>query len=115
LRLAARGISFVFNASARAETVELKTVDEGLAELRRYAATNLRTIRARHPEQPAPFWADRLDSSSLRDRLMRLVLNPFSDLIVDVAIPIVPFSIQRRLLNYKVMREVSRGYREGAA
>ena len=61
LRLATLRQTFIFNERARALTVETKTVDEGLAQLRQYARTNLRAIRARHPDGPAPFWIDRLE------------------------------------------------------
>jgi cellulose synthase/poly-beta-1,6-N-acetylglucosamine synthase-like glycosyltransferase len=54
LRLHQRGITFVFNSDAVATSVETKSVDAALDELRRYGATNLRTTRARHPELPAP-------------------------------------------------------------
>lgn len=113
LRLAGLGRSFVFNAAAKAYTGETKTVDEGLRQLRRYAQTNLRTIRAKHPDGPAPFWIDRLESRRHVDRALRFLLNPLSDRLVDALFPRVPWALQRRLLNYKVIRTVFAGYREG--
>jgi glycosyltransferase involved in cell wall biosynthesis len=109
------GRPLVYNAQARATTVEPKTVDAGLAQLRRYATTNLHAILRKHPDAPAPFWIDRLDSPRLRNRLMRLMLNPLTDLVVNLALPVTPFAIQRRLLNYKVIRAVFSGYQEGPA
>ena len=113
-RLAARGIPFIFNAQARALTVEPKSIDEGLRELRRYAQTNLRTIRSRYPDAPAPFRVDLDESTGWRGRLFRALLNPITDRIVDGSLSRVPWAIQRRLLNYKVIRAVFAGYREGA-
>ncbi len=110
-----RRLRFVFNPAARAETVEDKTIEQGLAELRRYARTNLRAIRQRHPDPPAPFWVDRLESRRLRDRALRACLNPLTDRVVDLLLPITPFAIQRLLLNYKVVRAVFAGYAEGAS
>jgi glycosyltransferase involved in cell wall biosynthesis len=110
LRLAEGGLRFLFNGAAVADTTENKTIDEGLAELGRYARTNLRTTRRRHPSGPAPFWIDRLESRRWRDRLLRLALNPVSDRIVDSLLPRVPFVLQRQLLNYKVIRTVFRAY-----
>jgi hypothetical protein len=115
IRLASElGRKLAFNAMARAHTVEDKTIDEGLAQLRRFGATNLRRIRVRHPNAPAPFWIERADSTDIRSRLFRALLNPVADRIVDVLLPITPWVIQRRLLNYKVIRAVFSGYREGA-
>ncbi len=114
LRLAKRGLSFVFSAEARAVTKELKSADEGLRELHRFAATNLRTIRARNPGPPAPFQIDRLESRRMRDRLVRLLLNPVTDRLVDLFLHRVPWVLQRQLLNYKVIRTVFRGYAEGS-
>lgn len=116
LRLARlRGRTLVFNARARAYTVETKTVDEGLLQLRRYAQTNLRAIRRKHPDGPAPFWIDRLESRRPLDRAFRLLLNPFTDRLVDALLPRAPWGLQRRLLSYKVIRTVFRGYVEGGA
>jgi glycosyltransferase involved in cell wall biosynthesis len=114
LRLAKRGRHFIFNGGARATSIETKTVVEGLAQLRRYARTNLHTTRARHPGGPAPFWIDRFDSRTLVNRALRALLNPLTDRIVDLALPRMPFPVQRRLLDYKVIRAVFSGYSEGA-
>ena len=113
LRLAEKGLRFIFNADARATTVEHKTVAKGLSELRAYARINLHRTRARHPDGPAPYWIDRADSKQIEDRLFRLLLNRVSDRIVDLLLPRTPWPIQRRLLNYKVIRAVFSGYREG--
>ena len=113
-RLAAAGLPFAFNAAAIAETWETKTVDQGLAELRRYGATNLAAIRTLHPAAPAPFLVDRLESARPRDRLFRLMLNPLTDVLIDLAMRISPVSLKMRLLNYKVIRAVFTGYRERA-
>lgn len=114
LRLAEqRSLPFIFNASAVAETVERKSVTEGLAQLDRFARTNLRAIRSRHPSGPAPFWVDRLDSPRPVDRILRMALNPLTDAVVRFLLMRVPFTLQRRLLDYLVIRTVFRGYVEG--
>jgi len=114
LKLHERGLPFVFNASAFATSVERKTFAEGLDELWRYGAGNLRTTRARHPNLPAPYTVDRLESRKPRDRAFVALLNPLTDLVVDMALRIPWFPLQRRLLNYKVLRAVWSGYRDGA-
>lgn len=114
LRLAdTLGLEFAYNADAVARTTEGKSVAEGLAQLDQYSRTNLRTIRHRHPTGPAPFWIDRLESSRWSDRLFRLALNPVGETLARALLPWVPFAVQRRLLNYLVIRTVFRGYVEG--
>jgi glycosyltransferase involved in cell wall biosynthesis len=113
IRLELVGRTFVFTADAKAYTVENKTIDEGLSQLRRYAQTNLRAIRRKHPDGPAPFMVDRAESARLLDRAFRLVLNPLTDRLVDLLLPRAPWAFQRRLLNYNVIRTVFAGYREG--
>jgi glycosyltransferase involved in cell wall biosynthesis len=110
-----RQTTFVFNPAARAMTVEDKTTAQGLAELAQYARTNLRTIRQRYPNLPAPLWIDRLDSPRLGDRLLRALMNPLTDRLVNLLLPVSPFSVQRRLLNYKVIRTVFAAYGESSA
>ena len=114
LRLAAeRGIPFVFNAEARAATVETKTMAEGLAQLDRYARSNLRTVRSRQPDGPAPYWLDRLESGRVPDRALRGLMNPISDAIARVVIRLAPWPLRRSAINYLVLRTVWHGYREG--
>ena len=114
LRLAAeRSVAIVFNSRACATTVETKTTAEGLAQLDRYARTNLRAIRARHPSRPAPYWLDRLESRRPRDRALRALMNPLSDAIARVAARIGPWPLRRAAINYLVLRTVWRGYVEG--
>ena len=114
LRLASeRGLSFVFNERAVASTMEMKSVDQGLAQLDRFARTNLRSIRARHPAGAAPFWIDRLGSSRVPDRLLRLALNPIGERLARLLLFRVPFAIQRRILDYLVLRTVWRGFWDG--
>jgi len=114
LRLAKeRGATFVYNDAARADTVEHKTVQRGLAELRRYGATNLRAIRRKHPGPPAPYWIDRLERPRLRDRILRALMNPLSDVAARAVVRWAPFALKRRALDYLVLRNVWRGYEEG--
>jgi GT2 family glycosyltransferase len=115
LRLAAeRGVRFVFNADARATTVEDKSLDQALAQLDRYARTNLRRIRARHPAGPAPYRLDLLESGGFRGRAMLLAMNPLSDLAARALLPWAPWPVRRRVIDYLVLRTVWRGYREGS-
>ena len=112
LRLASKGLPFVYNADARAVSTEEKTIEDGLAELHQFARTNLPAIRRRHPRGPAPFMVDRLESRRVRDRALRLALNPLADRLVRSLLPRVPFRVQRLLLHYLVIRTVFRGYGE---
>jgi hypothetical protein len=95
--------------------VEPKTIERGHGELQLYARTTLRAIRKRHPNMPAPFGIDRAESTRWRDRALRALVNPLTDVFVDLALPRAPWALHRQLLNYKVLRMVFRGYREGAA
>ncbi len=108
-----RDLRFYYNASAEAMTIEGKTIPAAMAELETYGGTNLRLIRARHPGPPAPFWIDRLEAPRLRDRVFLAAMNPVTDRIVDGLLPHVPFGVQRRLIDYKVIRTIFRGYVQG--
>lgn len=110
-----RGLVLVFNSDARAETIEHKTMEQGLAQLREFARTGLGPIRARHQEARSWFLVDRAESPRLRDRIFRSFLNPAVEGIADVLLRVAPFRVQRQLLNYKVIRAVFAGYREGLA
>jgi GT2 family glycosyltransferase len=112
IRLAEAGRSLVFTADAVAETEDDVRVDDRLEQLDRFAKKNLPLIRQRHPNGPAPFWIDRLESRRLGDRLLRAMLNPVSDWLARALLPRSPFPVQRILLNYLVIRTVFRGYRE---
>ncbi|MBA2381791.1 MAG: glycosyltransferase family 2 protein [Chloroflexi bacterium] len=114
LRLAEeRHLTFVYNEQAVARTIETKSVAEGLSQLDRYARTNLRAIRRRHPNGPAPFWIDRATSRRIRDRILRLALNRVGEATARTLLPRMPFQVQRRLLDYLVIRTVFNGYLDG--
>lgn len=115
LRLAELGYRLFFNAAALATTVESKTVKEALQEMRRLGQENLPRVWRSHPDGPAPFWIDRFASPRLRDRMLRLLLNPVTDALVGALLPVSPFWLQRRLLNYQVLRAVWRGYHDAMA
>jgi glycosyltransferase involved in cell wall biosynthesis len=108
-----RRVPFVFNGRAVATTVEMKSVDQGMAQLDRFARTNLHAIRARHPIGAAPFWVDRLQSRRLQDRLLKMAFNPLGERLARAMLPRVPFVVQRRLLDYLVLQTVWRGCAEG--
>jgi glycosyltransferase involved in cell wall biosynthesis len=110
-----RSLSIIFNPDARAETIEDKSLEQGLAELREFATVSLGTIRARHEGARNWFLVNRLESSRLRDRLFRGLVNPATDRLVDLLLRVTPFPVQRQLLNYKVISAVFAGYREGLA
>jgi GT2 family glycosyltransferase len=114
-RLDDRGVPLIFNPGARADTIEHKSVAEGLAQLREFSRVSLRGVRARHPKARTWFLVDRLESSRPRDRLFRAFLNPATDRLVDLLLRVTPFPVQRQLLNYKVISAVFTGYREGLA
>lgn len=112
IRLGETGIPIIFNSAAVASTVETRTVEEGLLLLHGLGRDNLPKVRRKHPEAGAPFRADQLESSRLRDRGFRLLLNPVSDRIARMLMPVTPWSIQRRLIAYLALRAVWRGYAE---
>ena len=106
--------AFVFNAAAVAEGVETKSLDIALAQLDQFARTNLPLIRKRHPDGPAPFWIDRLESRRPDHLLLRAAVNPVGELAARWLLPHVPFAIQRRIIGYLVLRTVFNGYKEGS-
>jgi glycosyltransferase involved in cell wall biosynthesis len=106
---------FIFNEVAVAWTVEDKTLDQALAQLRAYGATNLRYIHERHPAMPHVFMTDRAGSKRIRDRAFVATLNPLTDRVVDALLPHVPFALQRYLISYKVIRAVVLGYVDGGS
>jgi glycosyltransferase involved in cell wall biosynthesis len=108
------GRPIVSNPEAKAISMEPKTLDTALDELRSYGQHNLRYIHARHPDMPHVFFTDRLTSRRIRDRLFVSVMNPLTDRIVDSLLPHVPVFIQHQLINYKVIRAVCSGYAESA-
>lgn len=110
-----RELPLIFNSGARAETIEDKSMEEGLAQLREFARVSLGPIRNRHAAARSWFLVDRADSTRLRDRIFRSFLNPAVDSVVDLLRLVAPFRVQRLLLNYKVIRTVFAGYREGLA
>jgi glycosyltransferase involved in cell wall biosynthesis len=112
-RLATKGgRPFVYNSAALAWTVEDKTVEQAMAQFRAYGRTNLRTIHRKHPAMPHVFMTDRLGSLRLRDRMFRAVLNPSTDALARILLRWGPFAIQRRVLNYQVIRAVTSGWCE---
>jgi GT2 family glycosyltransferase len=114
LRLAdERGVTFINTTDAVAWATETKTVDEALDQLDRYARTNLRMIRARHPGGPAPYWLDRLEAGGMPGRLLRFAMNPVTDAAARLALRLPVWAVRRRVLDYLVIRTVWRGYREG--
>jgi len=113
LRLGAHGVPVYFNAAAGATTVERKSVEVAMAQLRELGRENLPRIRRRHPNALAPFLINRLESPRLADRLFRALLNPVADLAAKSLLRIGPWPIQRRLLNYLALRSLWRGYAEG--
>jgi Glycosyl transferase family 2 len=112
LRLGATGVPMIFNADAMASTVETRSVAEGLALLHELGRVNLPKVREKHPDAPAPFRIDQLESPRLRDRAFRSLMNPASDLLARLMLPVAPWTIQRRLIAYLAIRAVWRGYSE---
>ncbi len=108
-----RGLAFVFNADALAISTEWKSVETALRQHRRYGATNLRAIRRTHPRRPAPYWIDHLERRSLTGRTLLVLMNPLSDLVARTVLHRAPFPLQRRALDYLVLRSVWGGYIEG--
>lgn len=107
------GRPIIANHAARATSTELKSLDEALRQLREYGATNLRYIHARHPAMQHVFRTDRLRSRRPADRFFTAVMNPLTDVVVDALLPLAPFALQEQLINYKVVRAVCQGYRDG--
>jgi glycosyltransferase involved in cell wall biosynthesis len=105
-------LPYVYNASAKAWTIEQKSVSQAMAQFKDYGRTNLRYIHAKHPEMPHVFMTDRLSSPTRRDRLFSALMNPVSDKVASVLIRWGPFVIQRRMLDYEVIRAVTSGWTE---
>ena len=105
------GEPIINNKKAVATTVELKTVKTALGQFQEYGATNLHLLESLHPDMPRTFELQRLDSRAVTDRLFVALLNPAVEQIADGLIRIGPRPVRNRLLNYKVISAVWRGYR----
>jgi glycosyltransferase involved in cell wall biosynthesis len=103
----------ISNPAARAMSTELKTLDMALQEFRAFGRDNLHYLHSKHPSMPHVFFTDRLSSHRLRDRLFVAVMNPLTDRVVGAVLPVMPFVVQHQLINYQVIRAISRGYLEG--
>lgn len=109
------GQPIINNKRAVATTVEHKTIETALAQFQEYGATNLHLLESLHPEMPPTFELQRLGSRAIADRLFVALLNPGVERIADALIRIGPRPVRNRLLNYKVIAAVWRGYRSASA
>jgi glycosyltransferase involved in cell wall biosynthesis len=104
------GEPIINNRRAIATTVEDKSIEAAMSQFEEYGAGNLHLLEALHPEMPRTFELERLESSTLVDRLFRAMLNRRLERVVDVAIRYGPGRMRNQLLNYKVIAAVWRGY-----
>lgn len=100
---------FVFNRAAAADASEDKTREAALEQLHGYGEGNLHLLYRLHPAIPAQFMTDRLRSSNPGDVAFRAALHPLVAALVERAVRIAPFAIQRRLIAYQVIRAVATG------
>lgn len=106
---------YINNRRAIAATVETKSVAQAMAQFEEYGATNLHRVQELHPEMPPMYELQRLGSRATADRLFVAAVNPVTDRVVDLILPIAPRRLRNQLLNYKVVSAVWRGYRSPRA
>lgn len=111
-RLAQRtGAPIINNRRAVARTVENKSIEAALAQFEEYGSENLHLLESLHPDMPRTFELQRLDSTAFTDRLFAAVLRQPFERVVDLLVRFGPTRLRNRLLNYKVVAAVWRGYR----
>jgi glycosyltransferase involved in cell wall biosynthesis len=104
---------FMFNRQAIVTTTQPKTLVEALPQLREYGATGLRYIVRKWPQLDQVYWVSRCDSDRLVDRLFEMLTwRPFQ--VIGLALlKVMPFAIQKLIINYLVVSYVHQGYRSG--
>jgi hypothetical protein len=109
------GEPFINNRGAIARTVEDKTIDQALVQFECYGAGNLRLLEDLHPEMPRTFELQRLTSRRLADRVFAASINHVVERIIDALVTVGHSWLRNRLLNYKVIAAVWRGYRSASS
>lgn len=103
--------AFIFNRKASVRTLQDKTLDQALAQLQEYGATGLRYISRKHPALKKIYWVEKCDSRSFKDQLFGfLTIRPFRE-VVRFLVRLLPYFMQRPLINYLVVAHVHQGYR----
>jgi glycosyltransferase involved in cell wall biosynthesis len=105
------GDPLINNRKAIATTVETKSVAQAMAQFEEYGATNLHRVEELHPRMPQVYELHRLRSRAIADRLFVAAVNPLTDRVVDLVLPISPRRLRNQFLNYRVVSAVWRGYR----
>jgi glycosyltransferase involved in cell wall biosynthesis len=102
---------FRFNAEAFTTTVQEKPLDDALDQLQKFGATSMRYLTKKHPILNTVYWVNKCNSKKFGDQLFEfLTISPFMQL-ARFLIRIFPFFLQRPLINYLVIANVHRGYR----
>ncbi len=102
---------FIYNQSAMVKTTQPKTLDEALSQLREYGATGIPYIKQKWPELSKIYLVHLCGSGKLKARIFKvLTYLPFRT-IVRWLLRVMPFIIQKQLINYLVISYVHEGYR----
>lgn len=98
-------------ASGRME----KSLNKVWRQMEEMGALNLRHIRRKHPEFTKVYRTDLLLGRSTRARLFQLLLSAPVCAVVNALLPISSGALQRRMIHYKVLYHLRKGYFHGAA
>lgn len=102
---------FFHNKAALVETLQPKTLDQALPQLREYGGTGLPYITQKWPDLAGTYWVDRVHSKKLKDRLFQAITWPGFRGFARFLIKISPYSIKKLLINYLVISYVHEGYK----
>jgi GT2 family glycosyltransferase len=103
-------LRFVCNQHAAVQTLNDKSVDFGLRQLRQFGATSLRYIHRKHPECPNIYRLPQLTGHDWRSRAFRLLLPPFGDTLARIAYGVLPRRWRRYALHYRVAWHIAAGF-----
>lgn len=102
---------FVYNPAAVVKTIEEKTFDKALEQLRGYASSGLPYIIKKYPELNTTFWVHKVNSGKFGDRMFGMLTRaPFTG-ISKFLLHVTPFGIKKKLMNHLVISAVHAGWR----
>jgi glycosyltransferase involved in cell wall biosynthesis len=102
---------FAHNKAAIVETIQPKTLEQALPQLREYGSTGLPYIAQKWPDLAATYWVNRVHSKKLKHRLFEAMIWPGFRGLARFFIKISPYSIKKMLINYLVISYIHEGYK----
>lgn len=104
---------YVYNPAASVYTIQEKPLGTALAQLEEYGRTGLRYITKKFPALKKIYWVEKCDSRKLKDQLFEILTQPFFRKPMRALLPLLPYALQKQVINYLVISHVHAGYRAG--